>query len=133
MEQIVKATKLAVSEVISALTNLQLADLAQLKSDGHYETTATFKQRIVTGLSNATIDLHQFFDFIKRVFTGVSRKYLQLYFVDYWCVLARGRISPRLLCRTLLKSQLISSREIKDYVTPPVVVVSSVFDDRRAA
>lgn len=62
-----------------------------------------------------------FFDFVRRVFQGISRKYLQLYLAVYWCSLNRRRWGVGRLFSACMRSRRRCYRARLNFVSPPVV------------
>lgn len=71
---------------------------------------------------NADVDLvaclGPFVETVKRCWKGVSRKYVQLYLVSFWCKAFHDIISTQDMLEVLGKHKYISDAELKSYVSP---------------
>ncbi|CAN5237594.1 hypothetical protein BH10CYA1_BH10CYA1_08650 [soil metagenome] len=63
---------------------------------------------------------------IRACFQGVSRKYLQIYLATCWCSLDRSTWTVTKLFKACATSGKISSQNLIDYVSPPVVLVCPI-------
>lgn len=121
-EFIAAAASLNVGELSLTLIHLELAGLAKSLPGNNFVQ----KRPVWTDTSSATDGKDQslykpFFDFVARVFHGVSRKYLQLYLAAFWCFKSRRRWSVGSLFSACLRNKHLTYRDRLAYVTPPVV------------
>lgn len=117
-----EALNLPTSELTLTLVHLQLADLVTQQPGQRYVR----KRLLWVDNSNAdgadkAKQFKPFFDFVRRVFQGISRKYLQLYLAVYWCSLNRRRWGVGRLFSACMRSRRRCYRARLNFVSPPVV------------
>ena len=62
---------------------------------------------------------------LKREFGGISRKYLQLYLANYWGLVDKTRWSGATLVEACRRSEAITGREIRAFVSPLFVAIAA--------
>lgn len=109
-------TGLNTGPAVAALTMLELDGLIQRSSGAYYKRVelAASPGEISEGASNV---VNGAIRFVKRVFGGISRKYLQSYVASYWCFTDRKRWGPG----ALLEACLRRSEKPTIFMTPLMV------------
>lgn len=95
-------TGLDIGPALAALTMLELDGLIQLSSGVCYQRVevASLPSEISEGALNF---VHGAIRFVRRIFGGISRKYLQSYIASYWCYTDRKRWGPGALLQACLR------------------------------
>lgn len=122
--QLCDSLDLPVNNILSAVTMLRL--------DGkicHSKTGMLTQSPSISGKRDYSVELTQavkdllskFFEHIKHVHHGVSRKNLQWFLCAFWAFVDRTHWSTKSLMQACLRFRHISTLEIRHYVSPPFV------------
>jgi len=118
------ASGLKTGPLMAAVTMLELSSLIE-KVDGINYVRQIKPTKKITTKSSKKLDrmITKNTRLIKRSFQGISRKYLQIYLAACWCIIDRSRWNVISLLKACGNAGPISSQELADYVSPPVVLV----------
>lgn len=113
------------SELISALSYLEIMQIIKQDIYGRYSLNAdgdegTSKIEIPRAFS---VLLNLFFDKIRHVYHGISRKNLQLYYIWFWCHIDKEVWGKDALFVALAKGRYVGRNDVRHFVTPPQVKV----------
>ncbi|PZM84640.1 MAG: hypothetical protein DKT66_08400 [Candidatus Melainabacteria bacterium] len=120
IDELVALAKMALSELFSILTMLELDGFIRALPGNRYEVV----QKIPTAQSMSVIGapteklLKWFVRFVKLTFHAISRKYLQRYLARYWCFIDRKRWTFEALLKMCARAPYQSSSQLVSYVTP---------------
>lgn len=118
MAEIADFSGFDVSETLAALTMLQLDGRVKIDNFGKYRVQ-------VSGVSSFfkqdKAKLEKFFEEIRHVFHGISRKNLQKYLAWYWTLVGTPFFQSNLLIKACAKFRHITRSELRQYVTAPAV------------
>ncbi|MBS1957080.1 MAG: hypothetical protein JST89_23015 [Cyanobacteria bacterium SZAS-4] len=114
-------------QLTAALTMLEIELLIQ-KSEG--TSYVRLKQIAKPTVTSSSKQLNRFIRknlrLIRKCFKGVSRKYLQIYLATCWCLLDRSTWTVQNLLKACANSKPISTQDLIEYVSPPVVLLCQI-------
>ncbi len=122
-----KHFKLPQSELLAALTMLELSGFVKALSGNRFEIlrkdVSNSIQQPSFPISTNNKEAKIFFQFVYETFHRVSRKYLQRYLARYWCFIDRKRWQFESLLELCGRSARKSYEQLTGYVTPLSVKV----------
>jgi hypothetical protein len=119
-DELVTLAKMALSELLSILTMLELAGFIRTLPGNRYEVIQETKTAQSVPVVGNTMEklLKGFIRFVKLTFHTISRKYLQRYLARYWCFIDRKKWSFETLLEMCARAPYQSSAQLVSYVTP---------------
>ena len=126
-QTLIELSKLTCSELSASITLLELRGLAKyLPGDRFIRTNEPLQkaQAVINSIKKNCKHkklINRFIRFVKERFQGVSRKYLQLYAAIFHVHEDRKRWGSESILRLCARSRHISTHEIKQFITPPMV------------
>lgn len=122
IDSLIAQLQLPTGEVIGSLMEMQMAGLIEPGPSNSY-----VRKRLITILSTEPKSIfyfQPFFKWVRDVYRGISRKYLQLYLAKFWAELKRLRWGVGALFTACFKSRRLTRRDVNHYFSPPVVSYS---------
>lgn len=119
-DELVTLAKMALSELLSILTMLELAGFIRTLPGNRYEIIQETKTAQSVPVVGNTMErlLKGFVRFVKLTFHAISRKYLQRYLARYWCFIDRKKWSFETLLEMCARAPYQSAAQLAGYVTP---------------
>jgi hypothetical protein len=130
VETLCQRTTIRASELLSAITMLQLKGLVMQVGGNKFVRAEQIRQDPMTCSLSSLSALQtkkivdSVIEFVRGRFHGISRKYLQLFLAEYWCYMDRGRWCRGRLLSACQQSDHVSDVEVFSYETPAVVSVA---------
>jgi DprA winged helix domain len=130
-ETLCQCTTIPASELLQAITMLQLKGLVmQVSGNKYVRAEPVRKPRVTQGLASmaaaqTTKIVDSVIEFIRGKFHGISRKYLQLFLAEYWCYMESWRWRPGLLLSACQQFDRVSDKDVLEYESPAVVSVAT--------
>lgn len=119
-DELVALTKMALPELLSILTMLELDGFIRTLPGNRYEIIQDKKTAQSVPLVAITAErlLKCFVRFVKLTFHAISRKYLQRYLARYWCFIDREKWSFESILEMCARAPYQSYAQLVGYVTP---------------
>jgi len=119
----------SVGQVSAALTFMELSGLVTRLHGDRYVWSApvsafTADKQLLDEPQKKVVD--RILEYMRSKFGGISRKYLQNYISMHWCQIDRKRKSKRSVLDLCLGHKSVSYKEIREYVSPPLVQIAAI-------
>jgi hypothetical protein len=127
-DAICEKTRLSAGEVSAALTFMELSGVVKRLPGDQYVrcpavSAATAGEQALDKAQKKVVD--KIVEYIRSKFGGISRKYLQNYISIQWYQ-ADGEGAHGSLLDLCLKHRSVCHREIREYVSPPLVQIAKI-------
>ncbi len=124
IDELIAVSRLDSKVVIATVSVLELTDLATIVSGNRVVLSAERLSAQLPQLHPQTqAQISQVVWFIKKIFHGVSRRYIQIYLAAYWCFLDRIRWANGAVFEQCCKTAGI---DLKTFVSPTQLQFCSV-------
>jgi DprA winged helix domain len=128
-DAICEKTSFSAREVSAALTFMELSGLVKRLPGDQYVrspavSSATAGEQALDGAQMKVVD--KIVEYIRSKFGGISRKYLQNYISIQWYQADSEQGGQRSLLDLCLKQKSVCHREIREYVSPPLVQIAAI-------
>ncbi len=109
-------------EILSAISMLEIQGLIDKCDHGYIQVQTAQANPDEPELSSEDLmTIAGYIKFVHRNFHGISRKYLQLFLAEYWCLMDRKRWKIDSLLRVCQRFRAIPYEEIQAYESPRLV------------
>ncbi len=111
-------------EILSAISMLEIQGLINKVDNGYVRAqTAQTKPDLPALSSEDFMTIAACIEFVHGTFHGISRKYLQLFLAEYWCLMDRARWKIDSLLTLCQRFRVIPYQEIQAFESPLVLMM----------
>jgi hypothetical protein len=109
-------------EILSAISMLEILGLAVKADNGYLKVQTSSSNPDASAVSPQDLKtINSFISFVHGTFHGISRKYLQLFLAEYWCLLDKNRWKIDSLLMECQRFGFVHDKEIPAYESPQLV------------
>lgn len=120
-----------VADASVAITLMEIDGIIERLPGGRFRIKTVFSSQLRPNnpkhsegnMDDSQKSLLRFIEYIKTIFHGISRRYLQLYLVLFWIKLDRKRWSKGKLRNICINSPFIHDEELNSFVSPFIVTI----------
>ncbi len=121
-EELISRSGMTIGALSELLLSLELAGIVSRQAGDNYvflqpNNEKASSQESLTSEEESS-KVRSFVSFLRGVFQGISRKYLQNYLASYWCHVDRKIWAPGSLFKACARFGVLQSKEVLEYVSP---------------